>query len=631
MSLHNTPRSIEDSVRRHFEAAWLAGRPEPIEALLPPEDSLHYQATLLELVFIELEFWWKCHGREDLNGSGGQEPALVEGYLRRFPRLNDEAIILELLQQESYVRHQFGDRPGPEEYRRRFPSLVVTGTEVGITLPEGVPCGRRPQPIPGYEIVGELARGGMGVVYQARQLALNRPVAIKVLASGALAYPSERWRFLREAQATACLQHPNIVQVFEVGEHGGYPYITMEMVSGGNLARRIAGKPQPPAEAAQLTETLARAIHWTHQRGVIHRDLKPSNILLTEDGVPKIADFGVARHLSASSGATRPGDMLGTPSYMAPEQAAGRAHEAGPSADVYALGAILYELLTGLPPFRTDSPRQTTALVLSQEPVPPRRLHPRVPRDLEAICLKCLQKEPSRRYPSAAELADDLRRYLNGEPITARPVGWGERLVKWVRRQPAVSALVAVAAAGVVTVVLAMTAPTRPHTSTTSPPPPLIWDFSPGDFQGTTSKGAYLVDDRLWDRPGGHHVRFMDVVVGGESWLEATCTLPEDAEAPGGRRGRWVLEVHHLSSAKMDGPGYSPVRLSLNGSEVWVGSPVKNNVVLVPGGVAWRRQEWDVTDHIRPGLNTLRWDGLPGATTHYWLKSFRLFWKPVQE
>jgi serine/threonine-protein kinase len=300
--------------------------------------------------------------------------------------------------------------------------------------------------VPGYDILGILGRGGMGVVYKARQAGLNRVVALKMIRDSALAGPEERTRFRHEAEAVAQLQHPNIVQIHEVGEHQGLPFFSLEFVPGGSLAEQLHGTPQPPRVTAQTVETLARAVHAAHQRGTVHRDLKPANVLLTADGTPKISDFGLAKQLGAGPGLTATGAVVGTPSYMAPEQAGGKSttRAVGPAADVYALGAILYELLTGRPPFLAETTLDTLQQVLTQEPVPPRQLQPKVPRDLETVCLKCLHKEPERRYASAHDLAEDLRRFLAGQPIRARPVSPWRRLGKWARRRPAVAALVAV-------------------------------------------------------------------------------------------------------------------------------------------------------------------------------------------
>jgi WD40 repeat protein len=308
--------------------------------------------------------------------------------------------------------------------------------------------------VPGYEILKELGRGGMGVVYWAWQTGLNRSVALKMVLAGAHASPEELARFQTEAEAVARLQHPNMVQIYDVGQQGGCPYLVLEYVDGGSLAQQLTGTPLAARPAAQLVETLARAVHSAHQRGIVHRDLTPANVLLTAGGVPKITDFGLAKILVGGRPTqTQSGAILGTPSYMAPEQAAGKGKEVGPAADVYALGAILYELLTGRPPFKAATPLDTVLQVIAEEPVPPARLQPNVPRDLDTICLKCLEKEPGKRYASAEELAEDLRRFQAGEPIRARPVGRAERLWRWCRRNPAVAAL----AAAVVLLLVALT------------------------------------------------------------------------------------------------------------------------------------------------------------------------------
>jgi formylglycine-generating enzyme required for sulfatase activity len=293
--------------------------------------------------------------------------------------------------------------------------------------------------VPGYEILEELGRGGMAVVYKARDLRLGRIVALKMILAGAHAGPAERARFRTEAEAIARVQHPDIVQIYEVGEHDGVPFLSLEFCPGGNLEQELAGTPLAAREAAAVLERLARAVAAAHAVGVVHRDLKPANVLLAVNGTPKITDFGLAKQ-EGVSGRTATGAVVGTPSYMAPEQAAGRGQQVGPAADVYALGALLYELLTGRPPFKAATPLDTLLQVVHDEPVPVRALQPKVPRDLETICLKCLQKEPRKRYRSAALLAEDLRRFRAGEPIRARPVGLLERAVKWVKRNPVVTA-----------------------------------------------------------------------------------------------------------------------------------------------------------------------------------------------
>ncbi len=312
--------------------------------------------------------------------------------------------------------------------------------------------------VPGYQILGVLGRGGMGVVYKARQTGLDRVVALKMIPGDGPAEVSSLVRFRAEAQAVARLRHPNIVQIYEVGELPsadglpGRPYFSMEYLEGGSLARRLARELPTPRQAAELLETLARAIHHAHERGVVHRDLKPGNVLLDRDGTPKVSDFGLARRLAGdgSSGGvsaqTQSGDVLGTPGYMAPEQAAGNSKDVGPAADVYALGAILYECLAGRPPFEGRTAVETLHRLLQEDPEPPARLRPGLPRDLETVCLKCLEKDPAKRYASARALADDLRSFLAGEPIQARPAGATARLTRWARRRPTVAVLFAVGA-----------------------------------------------------------------------------------------------------------------------------------------------------------------------------------------
>ncbi|HEV3387297.1 MAG TPA: protein kinase, partial [Gemmata sp.] len=288
---------------------------------------------------------------------------------------------------------------------------------------------------PGYLIERELGRGGMGIVYLARHVRLNRLVALKMVLSGAHAGHQELIRFLQEAESIAHLHHPNIVAIYEVGTHAGRPFFTLEFCEGGNLAQKLAGSPVPPKEAAELSRILARAVAHAHAAGIVHRDLKPQNVLLASDGSPKVTDFGLAKRTGSGSDLTATGAVMGTPSYMSPEQAQG-AKDAGPSSDVYSLGAILYECLTGRPPFRAATAFDTILQVVADDPAPPRQLNPQVPPDLETICLKCLQKFPDKRYQSADALVDDLSRWLNGEPISARPPTQWERWRRWVRKHP---------------------------------------------------------------------------------------------------------------------------------------------------------------------------------------------------
>lgn len=300
--------------------------------------------------------------------------------------------------------------------------------------------------IPGYRVEGVLGNGGMGVVYRAWHERLHRSVALKMLLTGSHSLSTERDRFEREAEAVAALHHPNIVQIYDLGDVNGQPFFTMEYVDGGSLANAIQGIPQPAQSAAKLVATLADAIHAAHQRGIVHRDLKPGNVLLTSDGTPKVTDFGLAWRLEGDADLSLSGVPMGTPSYMSPCQARGDKSAMGPATDIWALGAILYELLTGRPPFRSDSAGATLHQVAYEDPVPPRRLNPQVPRDLQTIALKCLRKEPQNRYASAQALADDLRRFERGEPIKARPVGPVERAVRWVRRQPTLAGAIIVGA-----------------------------------------------------------------------------------------------------------------------------------------------------------------------------------------
>ncbi len=288
--------------------------------------------------------------------------------------------------------------------------------------------------IPGYDILGGLGEGGMGVVYKANHLGLKRLVALKMIRSGGQARADLVARFRTEAEAVARLKHPNILQIYDIGEANGRPFVALELLEGGSLGDRLAGAPQPARQAAELAMLLARAVHVAHQAGIVHRDLKPSNVLYTFDGVAKITDFGLAKRIDSDDGHTESGQIMGSPSYMAPEQARGHSRDVGPAADVYALGAILYEMLTGRPPFKGETPIETMRQVVDDDPVAPSRLVPRVPRDLETISLKCLHKDAARRYPSAEALADDLHRYLHGQVIQARRTPLWERAAKWSRR-----------------------------------------------------------------------------------------------------------------------------------------------------------------------------------------------------
>jgi serine/threonine-protein kinase len=301
-------------------------------------------------------------------------------------------------------------------------------------------AGRRPASPPGsfgdFELLGVLGRGGMGAVYKARQRSLNRLVALKVIRAGEPPGPAESRRFRTEAEVVAGLEHPNIVPVYEVGDRDGLLYLSMRLVEGGTLAEQLERFAADPRTVARLVVDVARAVHFAHQRGVLHRDLKPGNILLDIDGRPLVTDFGLAKRVESDSSLTQSGVIVGTPSYMAPEQASGARGAVTTAADVWGLGAVLYALLTGRPPFRGETVLQTLEQVKEREPEPPHRLNRRVDRDLETVCLKCLQKDPARRYTSAADLADDLDRWLRGKSVRARRARLGERARKWVLRRP---------------------------------------------------------------------------------------------------------------------------------------------------------------------------------------------------
>jgi WD40 repeat protein/tRNA A-37 threonylcarbamoyl transferase component Bud32 len=376
------------------------------------------------------------------------------------PDIRFEDVLAGLLQAE-----ERGERLDVSQVVRKFPGLEAPLREFfrnrdgfDRLAPQLAPVPARPDAPPSpphlspgslfgdYEILGELGRGGMGVVYKARQRSLKRLVALKMILAGELAGPDQVKRFHREARALAELEHPNIVPIYEVGEHNGQHYFSMKLIEGSSLSRELAHYRRNHKAAAFLVARVARAVHFAHQRGILHRDLKPGNILLDAGKQPHVTDFGLAKRLDASGSLSRDGAVLGTASYMAPEQAAARDSRLTPAADVYSLGAILYELLTGRPPFRGETIMQTLWQVLDREPMQPRRLNPAVPRDLETICLYCLDKRPSQRFSSAAALADELERWVEGQPLRdARRVRWPERSWLWCRRKPVLASLSAAA------------------------------------------------------------------------------------------------------------------------------------------------------------------------------------------
>jgi serine/threonine-protein kinase len=461
-----------DPICDRFEQAWRSDAPPRLEEYLVSAEGPERSWLLRELLLVELAYRIRR----------GEQPRLSD-YAERFP---EQRAVVDATFAEVKLRDP---APPPAEE-----SLADTTLAADVASGPTLTC-RPPVELQGYEMLAELGRGGMGVVYKARHLALNRIVAVKMIRASHLEDPEQRVRFRREAEAIARVQHPNIVQIHEIGEHQGQPYFSLEFVGGGTLAQRLATAPLPARDAAGLVRLLAWAVRAAHDKGVVHRDLKPANILLqgltipaprppespgandrgdqrppaktnfpdwgstASSGlglgisgahlIPKIADFGLAVLLDQKAQSLT-GAIVGTPSYMAPEQATARPGTIGPLCDIYALGAILYEALTGRPPFEGASLLDTLDQVKTQEPVPPRQLQPKVPRDLETICLKCLRKEPHSRYTSARALADDLGRFLGGRPIHARPVRTWERSLKWVRRRPALAGLLAVAALALV-------------------------------------------------------------------------------------------------------------------------------------------------------------------------------------
>jgi serine/threonine-protein kinase len=436
-------RGLEGGPALELAGLWRQGQPPNLEAFLSRTGPLSAEQLADVLCVDQRERWL----------SGERPP--VEGYVKLFRSLHpeEEDLAVDLLYGELRVRHQLGETPTPEEYTGRFPELGPQ-MRLQVSMHQALyPPDQAQMPhVPGYALGRVLGQGGMGVVYLAEQVRLKRPVALKMLHLSGPGAEEELARFRSEAEAIARLQHVNIVQVHEAGEHQGRPFLAMELVEGGSLAQRLADAPLPAAQSAKLIEALAGAVHHAHQRGVLHRDIKPANVLLLADGTPKLTDFGLARRLDVEVGVTPTGHVLGTPGYMAPEQARG-SKEVGPAADVYALGAVLYECLTGKPPFKGATAYETVLQVIQDDPVPPRRLRPAVPRDLETVCLKCLEKAPGRRYPSAEELAADLRRFHEGRPVAARPLGPVGRSVRWARRRPAAAALVVLAVAAALAVV----------------------------------------------------------------------------------------------------------------------------------------------------------------------------------
>ncbi len=466
---------IDPLLRERFESVRRNRAEQAIDELLPPPDHTDHLRVLEQLVCLELE--WHCSarqqgpaGRADPVGETVAGPPRLEDFLQRYPRLNDPDVLRRLVEYERRLR-QRPSGPAPEgqpgrstpeqaDQETKPPDLPAMsgfgpGGQPADTLAGPAtrtePSAAGPREFGHYELLGELGRGGMGVVYRARQREANRVVALKVIRADRLeALPRDTQtsaidRFRHEAQAAAQLEHDNIVTVYEVGEVEGEHFFSMRYVEGQSLAELLRQGPMDNRHAAQYLEPVARAVHQAHLRGILHRDLKPQNILVDEKtNRALVADFGLAKLSEGQEELTRAGEVMGTPSYMSPEQARDSARVTA-LADVYALGATLYHMLTARPPFHAATPLETLRQVIDQDPVAPRQLNHAIDRDLETICLKCLEKEPPRRYGSAEALADDLKRYLQGQPIAARPLGPAGRLWRWCRRNPVVAALLGLA------------------------------------------------------------------------------------------------------------------------------------------------------------------------------------------
>jgi tetratricopeptide (TPR) repeat protein len=474
--------AAREQVLRRFEEAWRRGLRPALENYLPASE-LPRRAVLLELVHADFEYRLK-----------DGEPARVEEYLTRFPELkSDPDAELELITAELELRRRREPGLGLDDFLARFPQygaelvsmrkgLRHAGAtpplrptcpqcherlEIPVNAPPGAvnctSCGaairldlgpltigpRGQSRLGKYELLAEVGRGSFGIVYRARDTELDRVVALKVPRAGHLASPEEEDRFLREARSAARLEHPHIVAIHDFGRAGETCYLACAFVYGTTLADHLAAGRLSFREAAVLVARVANALNYAHFHGVIHRDVKPSNIMLDQAGQPHLTDFGLARRDAGEVTMTLDGEILGTPAYMSPEQARGEGHRVDGRSDLYSLGVILYELLTQALPFRGNG-QMVLKQLLEDEPLPPRRLNDRIPRDLETICLKCLEKEPDRRYDSARSLAEDLGRFANGEPILARPVGRAERLGRWCRRNPWAAAFVTALVLGVI-------------------------------------------------------------------------------------------------------------------------------------------------------------------------------------
>jgi predicted Ser/Thr protein kinase len=617
---------------------------------------------------------------------------LVEEYFRRHPEVTaDEETALDLICGEILLREEFGETPRPEEYTARFPQyadslrgqfelhallraaprglspLTVAGregatpdtscqpTEDTLPHPAASPghAERELPAIPGYEILGRLDAGGWGVVYRARQLSLDRTVALKMLHPDvAGSAPDLLARVQREARAAAELKHPHIVQVYDFGEYNGRPYFTMEYVEGGSLKDRLAGGPLPPKEAARLIEKLARALDVVHGRGIVHRDLKPGNVLLTPAGEPKVADFGLAKRLDAERSLNPSGAIVGTIIYMAPEQAAGKNREVGPAADVWALGVILYQAVTGERPFPFTDLGDTLHRIRHREPQPPRRVCPALPRDLETICLKCVEKEPVRRYRSALELAEDCAAFAGDRPIKARPRRWYERVVRSARRHPVVLglAVLLLLTAAASPFFLAPSDPDRPRREAEAAlaagmpyafpadaplPGPLRWAFGHGVLRQEGNRQGLRVETldvgllELVADPKTDRYRFSASVrhdaEAGKSWVGIYFGYREGARADGLRRvGYYTIRLAERGTGVEQQKGQPRSEVVLHGEmllEQQDRGPRPFDVVL-PGKKSFPRLGWQVRPWRRlvatvtPEGVEAAWQPAPGELEH---------------